>query len=358
MYYWGCKEYFRGSDHGWNIFDFTIVLVAWANIILEEIDNDTLNGFTIIRLIRLARLARLMHIFRMKAMKEFTLMIRGLFGGMMTLCWAILLLFFFVFILGVFMTELVGMELDSTDQIFQEDVVPLFGSLDMSMTTLFRCFTGDCSSATGRPLIPTMERIFGLTFSLMWTFVIMIIMFGLFNLIMAIYIENTLAVAKHQNESEKTRKKEAVRVAHSTRQLMQKFHVAQCEADGREAPKELIEHGAEIQDLARPIQKNTFLLVLQQKSTQKILDDLDVPSERARLFDVFDADGNGTLGVRELIQGLLRVRGEPQRSDVLAGNLGVRALLEMVRELQARVDGLFLHLDLLNLRFSDLETEL
>merc|ERR1712137_47759 len=189
----------------------------------------------------------------------------------------------------------------------------------------------------------------------MWTFVIMIIMFGLFNLIMAIYIENTLAVAKHQNESEKTRKKEAVRVAHSTRQLMQKFVVAQCEADGRESSRELIEQGAEIQNLARPIQKNTFLLVLQQKGTQKLLDDLDVPSERARLFDVFDVDGNGRLGVRELLQGLLKVRGEPQRSDVLAGNLGVRALHEMIRKLQVRIDGLFLHLDLLNLRFSDLE---
>merc|ERR1712137_1203058 len=86
--------------------------------------------------------------------------------------------------------------------------------------------------------------------------------------------------------------------------------------------------------------------------TQKLLDDLDVPSERARLFDVFDADGNGRLGVRELLQGLLKVRGEPQRSDVLAGNLGVRALLEMVHELEVRINGLFSCLDSLRLRFS------
>merc|ERR1712206_47518 len=128
---------------------------------------------------------------------------------------------------------------------------------------------------------------FGVMFSLLWTFAIMMIMFGLFNLIMAIYIENTLAIAKHQHASEQARKKEAIRVAHSTRQLMQKFHVAQCEANKRETLKELTEKDAEIQDLTRSIQKNTFLLVLQQKGTQKLLDDLDVPSERARLFDVF-----------------------------------------------------------------------
>jgi len=146
-------------------------------------------------------------------------------------------------------------------------------------------------------------------------------------------------------------------VAHSTRQLMQKFHLAQCEADGGEARKELMGQGSEIQDLALQIKKSTFLLVLQQKGTQKLLDDLDVPSERARLFDVFDADGNGTLCARELIQGLLRVRGEPQRSDVLASILGVRALLEMVRELQVRVDGISVDVDLLSLRFPAFQTE-
>jgi len=164
----------------------------------------------------------------------------------------------------------------------------------------------------------------------------------------------------HQNESEKSRRKEAVRVANSTRQLMQNFHVAQCKATREEAQTEMtpVSQILEIQGLARHIQKNTFLIVLQQKSTQRLLDELDVPPERARLFDVFDADGNGTLSYRELLEGLLRIRGEPQRSDILAGNLGVRALLEMARQLQVRVDELFLNLDLLSLRVSALQTEI
>lgn len=36
----------------------------------------------------------------------------------------------------------------------------------------------------------------------------------------------------------------------------------------------------------------------------------------------------------------------------------VRALLEMVRELQVHIDGLFLSLELLSQRFSDLEIEI
>jgi len=68
-----------------------------------------------------------------------------------------------------------------------------------------------------------------------------------------------------------------------------------------------------------------------------MMDDLDIPSEREVLFDVFDADGSGTLTMRELVQGLLRVRGDAQRSDVLAASLAVRAVYDMARDIQADV---------------------
>merc|ERR1712107_366542 len=96
-----------------------------------------------------------------------------------------------------------------------------------------------------------------------------------------------------------------------------------------------------VQDLSIDVTKEIFRVVLQDPTTQNLMDDLEVPMERARLFDVFDADGDGTLGVKEIIQGLLRVRGETQRSDVLAGYLTVRALLRMIRDFEETVvDGI------------------
>merc|ERR1712007_35361 len=100
------------------------------------------------------------------------------------------------------------------------------------------------------------------------------------------------------------------------------------------------------------ITKETFFLVIQDPKSRKLMDDLEIPCERACLFDVFDADGSGSLAVKEIIQGFLRVRGDPQRSDVLAGYLSVRALLEIVRELEQTVE---LGISKLSIRFSQIE---
>jgi len=285
-------------------------------------------------------------VFRLKSLRELTLMVKGLFGGMATLFWAIVLLFVIIFVFGVFMTELVAMS-TSHDELFQEDVVPLFRTLEESMATLFRCFTGDCSSEAGRPLVPTMSRTFGWVFALGWIGCIMLVTFGVFNLIMAIYIDNTMnAAISHQNEKKAIRK-EAKRVAECTRKLMNRFYFAQWKANSGQTISSVDimtvfnDIPDDTQDISIDVTKEIFLTVLQDPSTQKLMDDLEIPMERAKLFDMFDADGNGVLNVREIIQGFLRVRGETQRSDILAGYLSVRALLHIVREFkETAMDGL------------------
>merc|ERR1712048_344369 len=89
-------------------------------------------------------------------------------------------------------------------------------------------------------------------------------------------------------------------------------------------------------DVSIDITKDTFIQVVQDPKSRQFMDDLEIPCERARLFDVFDADGSGSLDVKELVRGLLRVRGEAQRSDVIAAYLSVRALLELVRDLEQK----------------------
>jgi len=65
------------------------------------------------------------------------------------------------------------------------------------------------------------------------------------------------------------------------------------------------------------------------------MDELDIPpGDRASLFDVLDSDGSGGLAVTELVQGLLKVRGEARRSDVIAVLLSVRTMQSMVRDLE------------------------
>jgi len=156
---------------------------------------------------------------------------------------------------------------------------------------------------------------------------------------MAIYLENTLACAKSHDKSTAGQKKEALQVALSTKELLKKICAAQraIEANAHLHTEELSKiiaetHEEDLDNVNMHITRETFLLVVQDPQVQDIFDDLEIQSEgRGRLFDVLDADGSGTLGLRELVQGLLRVRGEAQRSDVLAAVLGVRAVMEILK---------------------------
>ena len=47
------------------------------------------------------------------------------------------------------------------------------------------------------------------------------------------------------------------------------------------------------------------------------MDDLDLPKDRANLFEALDADSSGALHLAELAQGLLKVRGELKSHGVL-----------------------------------------
>ena len=48
----------------------------------------------------------------------------------------------------------------------------------------------------------------------------------------------------------------------------------------------------------------------EDRQVQRLMDDLDLPKDRANLFEALDADSSGTLHLAELAQGLLKVRGE------------------------------------------------
>ncbi|CAK8991324.1 unnamed protein product [Durusdinium trenchii] len=50
------------------------------------------------------------------------------------------------------------------------------------------------------------------------------------------------------------------------------------------------------------ITKELFLLVIQDRCVQRLMDELDLPPDRANLFEAIDADGSGTLHVTELVQ--------------------------------------------------------
>mmetsp|Transcript_73347 Transcript_73347/g.174733 ORF Transcript_73347/g.174733 Transcript_73347/m.174733 type:complete len:403 (+) Transcript_73347:1-1209(+) len=342
LYYRGMSWFLHGSDRCWNFFDSILVGLGFLDMILTAVWSISQGTavFSVVRVVRLVRLTRLFRVFRMKQMKELSLMLAGVVAGMRTLLWAMILLFSAVYILGILATiSLSGKEPEKMDG---DD---MFESVPMSMFTVFRCLMGDGMDAQGRPIVYLYAESFGAPFVLGYVCSMTFIVFGVFNLIFAIYIESTLAAARTQRKMDR---KESVRVARMTRELLKKFALAQTllgqqDSEKRELYGESREfkqrmrrssQGVEINEGELLISRELFTLVLSDPEVQTLLDALDISSDRTHLFDILDADGSGDIEATELIKGLLRVRGEAKKSDVVANLLAVRAAQNMIRNLE------------------------
>jgi len=336
--YVGCRTFCTGPDWCWNLFDISVLLVAVFDVI-THVFAVTWEGtsLTVLRMIRLTRLTRMLRMFRFRALKELTLMVKGLICGFKTLFWSMVLLIVTIWIIAAFATGLLGRGPSTGSTIL--DMHGLFSSIPRSMFTIFRCFSGDCSDDAGRSVLMLLTNAFGASFAVPYILCCMLVTFGIFNLITAVYVDNTLEAAKLHHELDKKKKdRESLRVAHITKELLKKFSTANHVFDENNSVSvsglSKMIRGKQSDDmhvLKMTVSKDLFLLVIQDPEVQTLMDNLDIPPDRAGLFDIFDADCNGSLEVSELVQGLLKVRGEPRKSDMLAALLSVRALQDIVR---------------------------
>merc|ERR1712151_1216740 len=101
--------------------------------------------------------------------------------------------------------------------------------------------------------------------------------------------------AKTQTTDENARRKESVRLAHNIKSLVVRFCAAQRAVEKglvltQEVMQDVLKNSADtdISDVNMNITKDTFLRVMQDSAVQAIMDDLDIPGERARLFQIID----------------------------------------------------------------------
>merc|ERR1719313_2583652 len=97
-----------------------------------------------------------------------------------------------IYVVAVFMTVTLG-KLNRVKLVEEEE---LFATVPRSMFTGFRCFTGDCTSSRGHSLPQLLVDAYGAGFAVSYMVCVLIVTFGLFNLIMAIYVERTVRAAK------------------------------------------------------------------------------------------------------------------------------------------------------------------
>merc|ERR1711971_638104 len=171
-----------------------------------------------LRLLRLARLVRLVRLVR--AFKDLSIMVTGLLAGLKTMMSVMVLLALCVYALAIVLTSLVGDD-DSFDYPHKEQ---LFGKVADSMFTVFVCLTDGCTDPSGQPVSHFLYQKYGMLFFSAYCLTITVITFGLFNLIMAIFVENTMQAAKTNNQKiAAARHRENLRVAKKLRGVLRHF---------------------------------------------------------------------------------------------------------------------------------------
>lgn len=343
---WG--PYWCGQDRYWNWFDLFLAGTALVDLSTQLAeDSFDMFGVSLLRFFRLIRLVRIVKLFRVKFMKDLRLMVKGLIAGIKTLALAFALLFAVLYVISGFAAITVGNDQRTKDVHLDE----YFHNIPASMFTAFRCFTGECMNEAGQPITHMLAAQFGLPFILAYVASYMLVTMGIFNVILAVYVDITMRAAKENDATTAEQySRESVRIARTTRELLKKFAGAYHQFQNLEEPdiadalhgksKSRIDVGSSaglfadeeiMENIA--ISKELFLLVIQDHHAQSLMDELDLPHDRANLFEIIDADGSGTLGLPELVQGLLKIRGEINKSDTVAALLATKAVQAQVSEL-------------------------
>jgi len=252
------------------------------------------------------------------------------------------LIFVFAYALGIMAAISVGEtsldpSLEGTHLAgLDEERVRLFGSVSQSIMTSFRCFIGDCSTAGGRPIAPLFAEAVGAGCNVVYVFVTMFVGFGLFNIVAAIFVDNTMQVAA--NDTVRNRKKrylENLVAAQNAKKLLHWIHRHQQIVDGQDVSIELT--FPDLQELR--ISRDLFESVITDEQTLVILQNIGVAEvDHSGLFDMLDPAADGTIQGSALFEGLMWVRGEMTKSDTISIKLMMRAVLREIHDIRCTLD--------------------
>lgn len=338
----GCKGYFRGPEWAWNWFDLFCLSTSLLDFGVTQgvraagaSQSVDLSILMLLKMLRLARLARLIRALRYPIFRELNLMVMGVVSGMRVLIWAIFLLIVFIYVVALAMYRLVG----DTEQEFE--------TLMVSMLTLFRCFTDGCAAFDGTPLQDRLLRHYGWRFFIGYILVFMLVTVGIFNLIMAIFIDNVMTtqlerkqrdLSETASDTEVALKDNLCRLLLLSKTQLVPTTIAE---EIRSIGEANLSHKAKVRaqfdcissapDVV--ISRDAFRVWLQDREFLRVLEDADIDiHNKSTLFDLMDADMGGSLSTDEVYNGLMQLRGPPTKGDIVGISLRVTHIARLVQE--------------------------
>mmetsp|Transcript_1783 Transcript_1783/g.3931 ORF Transcript_1783/g.3931 Transcript_1783/m.3931 type:complete len:618 (+) Transcript_1783:55-1908(+) len=287
------KAFFITSeDRHWNIFDLVLVLNSVVDVLMTVIFGHEVQSVgSGMRILRMLRIVRIFRVFRF--CQELALLAATIVGSMMSLMWAIVLLFLIIYVFGISLTR------GATEYILVHglgaDTFLLnerFGTLPTTFYTLWK------SMLNGQDWGEVSDQLFQLhwAFPCIFFLYIAVTILAMANVITGVFVDNVYQTA--QVERALTAEKEMEIKERYINDLRELFG----EMDG---------------DCSGTVTWEEFEEYLEDERVQMYFHALQIDaSDTQRLFKLIDTHGSGEVDIENFLQGCIRLKGQARSIDV------------------------------------------
>jgi len=207
-----------------------------------------------------------------------------------------------------------------------------FNSVPKAFFTLYHCVVvGDCADKSGRPIFVLVAEEYGWVYGMIYALTFLFMTVGLYNVIVAVYVENTLAAAKCNELKIKEARDRDYGVFRE--KSLEMAMLIYSNINSVSIVKLLQDEVPWPQICNMEVSHKQFSEICQDQNFCDLLAELDIaPENQGDLFDTLDSDRGGTLDITEIIDGISKLRGNPKKSDVISVLLSVRHVTELLNE--------------------------
>ncbi|CAE7433436.1 Scn8a [Symbiodinium necroappetens] len=294
-----------------NVIDFIALLASLVELFSWNLPVDP----TLLRLCRLAKLFRTIRVLKVSGMLDsLSLLARCMSSSGLTLVWSLLFLLVIQLIAAMIVCFMVRPYLEDVNEPEErrQEVYKYYGTFTIAVLTLFEVFFANWAPAC-RVLVENISEWYSLLFLIYRCG----IGFAVINVVNAVFVQQTMQVAKGDEEVLLMEKQKAEEKY--LKNVGRIFHTLDTSGDGLLSWAE-------------------FEVLLEDKKLKFLLDKLEIAAgDLKTLFDLLDDTGDGEISVEEFLEGITRFKGAAKSLDI--GQLLLRS-----RRLEKGVANLELHL--------------
>jgi len=314
------------EDVGWNLFDTFVVVTSLVDTFSSQC------GFTLsyVRVLRVMRLTKTLRVIRLLLFASFVrhlrLMLLAIMECAVPLLWAVVLLFFLMFVFSViFMQGVTNFIREAgPNDLIVERLLESFNGLTMTLLTLFMSISGGVSWGEVVQLLLEISDLYGVLFVLYVATMVL----ALLNIVTGIFVNEAVAMA--QMDQALMREQEMDRQAKTLQYLKKLF-----------AEIDMDDNGTVTLDEFHSVDQDHVKIILSVLGLQI--------TDAIALFKILDVDGSKEVEIDEFVMGCMRLKGSTQTQvDIITSLDGltrsVRRSCQRQRKSDTRLHAMEQHL--------------